>query len=62
MGSGKPDSVKKLEKQQQAALAGLKRDRIDLTEDDDDHANKWTGLGLSAGGGGRVCVFPQCEV
>ncbi len=54
MGSGKSDSVKKLEKQQQAALAGRKRDHFDLTVDDD-HEHVWTGRERSAvGGGGAV--------
>ncbi len=53
MGSGKSDGVKKLEKAQQAALAGRKRDRIDLTEDDDEADLSWNGRG-GAGGGGRA--------
>jgi len=54
MGSGKSNSVKKLEKQQQAALAGRKRDHFDLTEDDEPE-NVWTGRDRSAiGRGGAV--------
>ena len=52
MGSGKSDSVKKLEKAQQAALAGRKRDRIDLTEDDDEADPSWNRR--AGGGGGSV--------